>query len=306
VTKHSRNGKATQPKLEKRRIKDLIAFPMQAQTFPPLPAHEDEALAESIRKHGLREPIHILPRNTAGFSVNTKLAGHRRAAALESIGARVVPVLVRYDLACADRMTIIKQFIGSNDERRQLSVVGRIRSRTELFLAEKEQTLHTIDQGELLRLKDFLASTTKMSHKNIGRYLRILRCPMEVQDAVDRGLLGIELAAKVADLPDAVQKTISSKLRKGADPKQVVKSHLLDAANPQQQETAVSRCIRLLTQAGDALDGFDLVKYSGSLNPKNRAVITAITKICQDLVAADDRAQRRMVDLCKKTKRRSA
>ena len=62
-------------------------------------------MADDIRVNGgLRDMIHILPHNKAGFAPGTILDGHRRKEALLRNGETKTTVVVRHDLSESERL----------------------------------------------------------------------------------------------------------------------------------------------------------------------------------------------------------
>src|SRR3954469_20477876 len=111
-------GQRVEPRREKRLLRDLKPFPAQPLFFGDLSDHELEALAEDIKRNGLRNPIEVLPKNRAGYPADTIIRGHQRRRALELNGEAETTVLIRHDLADAD--AIEKCFLEDNQHRRHL------------------------------------------------------------------------------------------------------------------------------------------------------------------------------------------
>jgi hypothetical protein len=82
-----------------RKLDDLIEFPLQQTYFPPLSEDRLRALADDIKRNGLRHSIEVLPENKAGYPADTIVKGHMRRLALLLNGETTAEVLVRYDLA---------------------------------------------------------------------------------------------------------------------------------------------------------------------------------------------------------------
>src|SRR4051794_856350 len=107
-------GKGVKPGGEKRLLKDLKPFPAQPLFFDDLSDHELEALAEDIKRNGLRSPIEVLPKNRAGYPADSIISGHQRKRALELNGEAETTVCVRHDLADADAAAVEKAFLDDN------------------------------------------------------------------------------------------------------------------------------------------------------------------------------------------------
>lgn len=301
MKKKPSNGRAEAIPLETRKLAELVEFPRQSAVYFDAPEREEQAFLESIRTFGIQQPVEILGRNKVGLDPNVMLDGHRRVRAGKENGGTETPVRVRSDLCNADWETIVKVFLSINGERRQMATLGRVRWHTAGYLQDKE--LADLSQQKRLELKNFLAGTMRMSTKNVERYLRLLTCPVEVQQVVEHNLVTLVLAVKVADLSEEEQRKIAARMRRGEDPKVVIQRFVKAATSPTQRGTSVSRGIRFLTLANEALDGFDLADYSGSLNDEKLAVVNAAGKICLGLVAASERWQLHLAKSFKKCKR---
>lgn len=67
------------PAVETRRLGDLLPHPSQSAFFDEPTPEEVAALADNIRRIGLRERIDVMPAgNRAGLAGNTILSGHSR------------------------------------------------------------------------------------------------------------------------------------------------------------------------------------------------------------------------------------
>ena len=165
-------------KIETRRIENLAPSPWQAR-YDDLSDHDLRSLAASIRKYGLRQPVEILPGNAAGLPPDTVMDGCQRLAALKLNGETEVRVLVRYDLAEADRDTIQLDFYGPNKDRRQLDKLGKARvalDRYELETTRRGGKLVAVNKEKAL---DLLGKEVDMSGKTLQRHWSVLPTPIE-------------------------------------------------------------------------------------------------------------------------------
>src|SRR4051794_39937214 len=117
-----------EPKLEKRRLSELVPHPAQ-DLYNDAPSEPKLVeLAASIRKRGLRHPPEVMPpNNRAGLPAWTILDGNGRKAALELNGETEVTVLVRYDLIDAEPEAVELEFLACNGDRRQLDPLVQAR-----------------------------------------------------------------------------------------------------------------------------------------------------------------------------------
>ena len=248
----------TKPKLERRRLADLLDYPLQGVYAGTTTKQDDEDLKVNIDEEGLRDPIEILPANEAGLPPDTILDGHRRRDALVACGETVVPVLVRYDLANADRPTIDRLFLDANSVRRQLDPIAKA------YIAAKQMEIeHNRPLGELLEggwetdeLRERVGNLLGISGRHLSRLLNIVCAPLEVQAAVRQKKLSIVLAEKVAGLSESAQDEIADRIRAGDTPKGVVESFVRSAAGkPRDVETSLRRYLKALTTTLEHLPG---------------------------------------------------
>lgn len=222
---------AKQTKLEKRKLEKLLPFPLQATYYDPLSEHDLAALADDIRRNGLRQPIEILPRNAAGHPPNTILRGHQRQLALLLNGETEVDVLVRYDLAQASAEKIERAFHEDNQNRRHLDPLAKARVARRLYEIERGKSGENRRQDEDGELRDRVGKAIGMSGRNLARYLRVLQTPIEVQNAFRAGEVSLVAAEKVADIKPAAQAKLAKRIAAGEPAKKVI-SDAVQAKRP--------------------------------------------------------------------------
>ncbi len=135
--------------------------------------HFDEValaeLAESIRQHGVLQPIVVAPKN-GGYMI---VAGERRWRAATQAGLDKIPALVR---------TL------SDQHRLELSLIENLQRRDLNILETATAYLKLRDQFNLT-LEQIGKSVGGKSVSAISNTLRLLRLPDEVKDALAKGLL---------------------------------------------------------------------------------------------------------------------
>ena len=298
------NANPRVPKIERRKLHDLIDFPAQGRVFPECSPEEDQALAENINAHGLRQRIEILPKNRAGYKINTILKGHRRRKALIDLDHDEVTVRVRYDLADADAALIEQEFIDDNLDRRQLSSLGRARAMRRLLEIERGRDPGDLNDREEREARDRVGKQLGMCGRNAQRYLNVLRAPLVVQQAFDVGKISLVLAEKVATLPDDVQRMIGNKIQAGGDPKKVVLQYVgKPSTRPKHCGTAVTRTIKALKALNQELEGFDLEGFGAPPQPGHLRILLTANKNCVHLIRAFKKNQERAKSTSEKTLR---
>lgn len=197
---------------EMRKIDSLKAHPLNAEAFNDVD-DDFKALMADIGAHGLQNEPHVLPNG------DLILAGHRRIEACRQLGHTEIRCRIRHDLADASPGKIAAVLINDNLHRRHLSKLGIARA-----ISAKARALCK-GLGYRNARKDTIASLARMlgiSERNARRYLRALKTPMAVQNALDGGALSLILADKVAGLSAEKQRRIAKKIDNGASAKAAV------------------------------------------------------------------------------------
>lgn len=277
-------------RIETRNLDLLTPFPTQDHLFPPCSAEDDEALSEDIRTHGLRQKIHVLPENAAGFPQNTILLGHRRCAALLRIGEVDAKVIVRYDLADKDAATIEMLFIDDNDKRRQLSKLGRARLALRRFEIERRREPGDLNEREERDARDRVGQAIGMSGRNLQRYLNVLRAPLSVQQAYEHDQLTLKEADRIGRLPAGVRQEIEVLLGKGNDPKTVVTKYLgRRCSQPAKRGTAINRFIAVLRKAWREIEDVDFADIAVCPPKEDVRLIQQINQRCVAIIRSSNR-----------------
>jgi hypothetical protein len=211
-------GEREKPKREKRKLRELIAFPFQLDFFDDLSEHDLQNLANDISENGLREPIEILPENSTDMPANTILRGHQRKRALRLNGETETIVLVRYDLADADPATIEKYFLVDNQNRRQLDLLVKAKVALRLYEIECNKPRGGLGNLQQCDARDRVGKAIGMSGRNLQRYFRVLGTPIEVQNAFRENKISLVRAGMVASLSADDQQAIAERIRGGEDP----------------------------------------------------------------------------------------
>jgi ParB family chromosome partitioning protein len=169
------------------------------QTRSKFPEEELEELAESIKTHGVIQPIVVRPGTEARYVLIT---GERRMRASKLAGKEKIPAIVRHvsDQQAAE-MTVIE-----NLQRQDLNCMDQASAFAKLsqdFKMTQEQ----------------IGDRVGLSRESVSNYMRLLRLPPNVKQYLSFGQLGFsearvllqfqdaELIAKLAD--EAVRKHMS-------------------------------------------------------------------------------------------------
>jgi ParB/RepB/Spo0J family partition protein len=217
-------------------LRKLKPHPKQAEMFGDVSKPDLAALAESMKKDGLRDPVEILPNGTL-------LDGHQRVRAAERLGWKRIDVVVRADLDAAGPDAAEAYAIESNLDRRQLSLLGRARCLQRLVEIESDCPLHKLQPTRKEEVKAQIGERMGLTTRSVNRYLSVLQTPREVQAAFDAGAISLVAAGKVAQLERRQQQAIAKRIAAGESAKEVVADALRGETGAAQSVDTV--CARL-------------------------------------------------------------
>ncbi|WP_062307063.1 ParB/RepB/Spo0J family partition protein [Alicyclobacillus sendaiensis] len=162
-------------------IRDLRPNPYQPRrTFNEEKLQE---LCDSIREHGILQPLIVRRSQVKGFDI---VAGERRYRAAKMAGLQVVPAVVR-DLSDVLLMEIA---LIENLQREDLNPIEIADAYAKLI-----ETCHLT--------QDELAKRVGQSRSHITNMLRLLQLPDQIQDMVSRGTLTMGHARALLSVEDA-------------------------------------------------------------------------------------------------------
>jgi len=217
-------AKPTPNEPERRRLKlsQLKDYPLQSLTYGPTSTDEDERLKDVLRT-GHYDPLHVMPaHNRAGLPANTILDGHRRAGLLADLDLDAAEVVVRHDLADADRATVDTVFYDFALGRRNSHPLDLARMVVRKYEIEKRRPQGGLKLCDEAEARDRVGRVIGMSGRNLQRYFRLLLTPVEVQAAVRDGHLPLVMGERVEGLSKQQQAEIAKRIANGEKPKAVV------------------------------------------------------------------------------------
>ncbi|MCH7725649.1 MAG: ParB N-terminal domain-containing protein [Planctomycetes bacterium] len=224
-------------RIEDRPIDSLKPHPSQPKLFDDLSGVELQCLADDIKKNGLRNAVEILTDGTI-------IAGHQRVRAVQLLGRTKIRCWIREDLEQQGDAAIEARLIEDNLHRRQLSRLGV--ARCYLRLKEMERGGYYAEEEAQGDLRDHLAKRFGVKGRSLDRYARILKAPVAVQYAFDRGPLTQSQVLGVVGLEPEQQQEIANRIEDGEEPTSVVKEYLTSKIKSSSALAAVSRLIREL------------------------------------------------------------
>ena len=267
----------------------LKEYPLQSQTYAPTSDDEDERL-KAVLHTGCYDPLHIMPlHNKAGLPSNTLLDGHRRARLLQDLGMDTAEVVVRHDLANAERAAVNMAFYDFALGRRNSHPLDLARMVMARYEIEKNRPRKRFWARDYAETRDRIGKVLRMCGRNFDRYYKVLLCPREIQDAVRevdrRKRLNLVSAARVAGLKSEQQQEIAARIRAGENPKTVVATYLTATNSRHQRAThGFNRFLKDLQRALADIEGRPDAIYRGAIN-KATPVLLRGRKLITRLIA---------------------
>jgi ParB family chromosome partitioning protein len=178
-------------------LEDLIPFKNQARKY--FPTEEINSLAESIKKHGVRQPLTVIAseENKGKYEV---VSGERRLKAADIAGLKKVPCIILKEKNNANEIALIENI--------------------------HRQDLHPIELGEALKLllvKGIFNTQSEMSKKLslkesvVSECLKLTELSTEIQDyLIKNDIKSRDLLRKIAKTPSN-EKEVKKLLRIGGE-----------------------------------------------------------------------------------------
>jgi ParB family chromosome partitioning protein len=162
---------------------DLLS-PNRLQPRRHMEEPQIESLAQSIRAHGVIQPI-VVRKVERGYQI---IAGERRWRAAQLAGVARVPVVVR-DVRAGDDGRLLEMALVENIQREDLNPIE-----------EAEAYRRLTEEFQLSQ--DAIASAVGKDRATVANYLRLLKLPDEVRAEVAGGRLAMGHARALLGLPD--------------------------------------------------------------------------------------------------------
>ena len=139
-------------------------------------------LADSIRRHGVLQPIVVRPAS-AGYEI---VSGERRWRAAQSAGLQAIPATVRRDVSDEQMLELA---LVENLQRQDLDAIERAAGYRQLMTA-------------LNLTQEQVAERVGMKRSTVANHLRLLDLPSAAQEAVRKGLISMGHARALLALPN--------------------------------------------------------------------------------------------------------
>ena len=185
------------PKGEPSQIKLIEIQPNPLQPRKVFEAEGLQELRDSIRQHGVLQPI-VLRKRPDGYEI---IAGERRWRASGLAGLDTIPATVREDVSDE---AMLELALVENVQRRDLNALEKARG----YKSMLEQLSLTQDQ---------VASKVGLKRATVANHLRLLELPEAVQEAVAQSLIGMGHARAILALgdTDAQEQMLETTVRGG-------------------------------------------------------------------------------------------
>ncbi len=166
-------------------VSEILISQIQANPFQPRTDFKDEALAElaeSIRQHGIIQPITV---RKMGYDTYQIISGERRTRASLQAGLTKIPAYVRV----ANDQEMLEMALIENIQREELNPV-------EIALSYKR----LIDECKLSH--EEVAERVAKNRTTISNFLRLLKLPDNIQAALKEGKITMGHARAIISLDD--------------------------------------------------------------------------------------------------------
>jgi ParB family transcriptional regulator, chromosome partitioning protein len=155
------------------RLRDVPLDRIRPNPNQPRRRRDEEsllALADSIREHGVLQPVIVRPREPEGYEL---IAGERRWRASQMAGLHTIPALV--DVAADDAVSL------------EIALIENI-ARADLTVIEEARTLASLLDDLNVSRAD-LARRLGRSRSDVAHTVRLLELPNQAIELIDNGRL---------------------------------------------------------------------------------------------------------------------
>jgi ParB family chromosome partitioning protein len=166
-------------------IANINIAQIEANPFQPRTRFETTALdelAESIRQHGIIQPVTVRKMGDGTFQL---ISGERRFRASQLAGLSDIPAYIRL----ANDQTMLEMALVENIQRQDLNPI-------EVAISYKR----LIDECDLTH--EGLSEKVSKSRSNITNFLRLLKLPAEIQMALQKGTITMGHARALIGVED--------------------------------------------------------------------------------------------------------
>lgn len=169
-----------------------------------------DELVESIREHGIMNPLIVRPIEGVENSYEI-ISGHRRYHAAQRLGLKKVPCTVHF----VDRDTATVMMVDSNCQRTELlpsEKAWAYKMKMDAMSRQGKRTDLTSrpvgDKSEDKRAGEIIGESFGESERTVQRYIRLTNLVPELLQFVDDGKIGMRPAVELSYLSEEVQRDI--------------------------------------------------------------------------------------------------
>lgn len=180
-------------------VRKLHTF--EGHPYKVLDDDEMDALAESIREHGILSPLIVRPLEGDADKYEV-ISGHRRLHAAQKAGLEMVPAFVHP----IDRDAAAIELVDSNLHREHVLPSEKAFAYKLKFDALKHQGRRTGQVGLKLTVD---AISDDDSGRQVKRYIRLTKLVPALLDLVDEGRIALSVGVELSYLPALSQKYLA-------------------------------------------------------------------------------------------------
>jgi ParB/RepB/Spo0J family partition protein len=278
-----------------RRVAELRAHQLQAETYGDLPPNEFEELKGDIADRGVRQPIEV---TQDGIIVD----GHQRVRACRELGIEVIDAIICQDHTQDD---IDESFVLGNLMRRHLDPIAIAKALERLVAIERRRNGVDSDRESGDDLRDRIAKRLggKFSGRTIDRYLQLLRLPAAIRQAVSRKDLSMAQALVLERLKPETQDEIASRITAGESVRTVVAAYLPRKRATQEEAPAdlYRMLIEFLDENIEVLEStsHDLAGKAGK-HDVTTAVLEKTEVFCKAMRTLESKARQESLDFIRR------
>ena len=169
-------------------ISEISVLQIEANPFQPRSRFESNALeelAESIRQHGVIQPVTVRKMGNDSYQL---ISGERRFRASQLAGLDSIPAYIRV----ANDQAMLELALVENIQREDLTPI-------EVAISYKR----LIDECDLTH--EGLSDKISKSRSNITNFLRLLKLPAEIQMALSKGTITMGHARALISVEDPAE-----------------------------------------------------------------------------------------------------
>lgn len=163
------------------RIEELVPNPYQPRR--DFNSEKLDELVNSIKEHGVLQPIVVRMRTSGGYEI---IAGERRFRAVQIAGLATIPALVK-EISDKEAMEIALIENLQRDDLNPVEIAEAYKRFMDLFSLTQEQ----------------LADRVGMSRPHVANLMRLLLLPKDVLEDVSRGTISMGHARALLSVKDA-------------------------------------------------------------------------------------------------------